>query len=128
MVSLAHYNESAQINCEYKLTSYQQFSPQISSFIVVVYTVSAFFAFSGNIIVIVVELFGKLTNANFRKFLINLAIADILTSVFCVPFSYSTYLNSRWILPHFLCPVVHFVSLLSVFVNTITLTVLSIER
>jgi Na+/H+ antiporter NhaA len=128
MVSLPHYNESAQINCEYKLTSYQQFPPQISSFIVVVYTVSAFLAFSGNVIVIIVELFGKLTNANFRKFLINLAIADILTSVFCVPFSYSTYLNSRWILPHFLCPVVHFVSLLSVFVNTITLTVISIER
>jgi Na+/H+ antiporter NhaA len=128
MVSLLHYNESAQINCEYKLTSYQQFSPQISSFIVVVYTVSAFFAFSGNIIVIVVELFGKLTNANFRKFLINLAIVDILTAVFCVPLSYSAYLNSRWVLPHFLCPVVHFVSLLSVFVNTITLTVISIDR
>jgi Na+/H+ antiporter NhaA len=128
MVSLAHYNESAQINCEYKLTSYQQFSPQISTFIVIVYSVSAVLAFSGNVIVILVELFGKLTNANFRKFLINLAIVDILTSVFCVPFSYSNYLNSRWILPHFLCPVVHFVSLLSVFVNTITLTVISIER
>jgi hypothetical protein len=128
MGSLLNYNESALNDCEYKLTSYEKFSPQIISFIANVYYLSSFLAFTGNVIVIIVELFGKRTKHNFRKFLINLAIVDLLTSVFCVPFSYSSYLNSRWNYPHFLCPVVHFVSLISVFVNTLTLTVISIER
>jgi hypothetical protein len=128
MASLLTYNESALDDCEYKLTSYEKFSPQITLFIECSYYMTSFLAFTGNVIVIIVALFGKLTNRNFRKFIINLAIADINMSVFCVPFHTSGYLYSRWIFPHFLCPVVHFVFLISLFVNTITLTVISIER
>ena len=128
MAIIINFNESSLDDCEYKLHSYDKFSPEITSIISKVYLISAFLAFTGNVIVIIVELFGKLTNYNFRKFLINLAIADILTSVFCVPFSYSNYLKSQWIFPAFLCPVVYFVYLISIFVNTLTLTVISIER
>jgi hypothetical protein len=63
-----------------------------------------------------------------RKFLINLAVSDILFGVFCVPFTYTDVLLGRWIFPLWLCPTAQFVQILSVFVTSFTLTIISIER
>jgi Na+/H+ antiporter NhaA len=85
-------------------------------------------AFFGNVVVIIVEIFGKRSAINLRKFLINLAVSDILVGVFCVPFTYTDFMLGRWIFPFWLCPTAQFVQVLSVFVTAFTLTVIGIER
>ena len=72
--------------------------------------------------------FGKRSALNLRKFLINLAISDILLGVFCVPFTYTDFMLGRWIFPSWLCPAAQFIQILSVFVTAYTLTIIGIER
>lgn len=88
--------------------------PHLQTFLVCLYSLTAFFAFFGNLTVIIVEIYGKRSALNLRKFLINLAISDILLSIFCVPFSYTHFMLGRCIFPHLLCPLVQFAQLLSV--------------
>lgn len=57
--------------------------------LVILYSTTSVIAFVGNLIVIIVETFGRRSAANLRKFLINLAISDILFAVFSVPFTYT---------------------------------------
>jgi len=98
------------------------------TFLVCLYSATSFLAFLGNVIVIIVEIFGKRSAMNLRKFLINLAISDILVGVFSVPFTYTDFMLGRWIFPFWLCPVAQFVQILSVFVTAFTLTIIGIER
>ena len=62
------------------------------------------------------------------KFLINLSIADMCMSIFCIPFSYTGVMLQRWIFFDFLCPIVNFAQVCSVFVSVWTLTIIGIDR
>lgn len=100
----------------------------IQAFLITLYSSTALLALIGNLTVIVVEIYGKKSAPNLRKFLINLAVSDILIGVLSVPFSYTHLMLGRWIFPLLLCPLAQFVQLLSVLVTSFTLTVISIER
>lgn len=104
--------------------------PWLSGQIVLItlYTTTSILALVGNVIVIIVELLGKESAQNIRKYLINLAISDVILGVFCVPFAYSDFMLGRWIFPHWMCPLAQFVQLLSCFVTSLTLTIIGIER
>lgn len=96
--------------------------------LVVLYSATSVLAFVGNILVIIVEIFGRRSAASLRKFLINLAISDILFGVFSVPFTYTDFMFGRWIFYPWLCPWAQFIQILSIFITSFTLTVISIER
>ena len=97
-------------------------------FMFFLYSLTSILALIGNLTVIIVEIFGKRSALNLRKFLINLAISDILLGVFCVPFTYTDFMLGRWIFPSWLCPAAQFIQILSVFVTAYTLTIIGIER
>jgi hypothetical protein len=94
----------------------------------IIFTLIALLAFVGNSVVIVVEFYGKKTAKNLRKFLINLAVSDVLIGVFSVPFVYTDFMYGIWIFPNWLCPLSQFIQIISVFVTAFTLTVIGIER
>ncbi|KPM09841.1 Cholecystokinin-like protein receptor-like protein [Sarcoptes scabiei] len=96
--------------------------------LIIIYTTSSIFALIGNTLVIIVELFGRRSAASLRKFLINLAISDILFGVFSVPFTYTDFVYGSWLFSPWLCPWAQFIQILSVFITSFTLTVISIER
>lgn len=96
--------------------------------LVILYSTTGVLAFVGNVIVIIVEIFGRRSAANLRKFLINLAISDILFGVFAVPFTYTDFMYGQWIFFPWLCPFAQFIQILSIFITSFTLTVISIER
>lgn len=96
--------------------------------LVILYSTTSVLALFGNIIVIIVETFGRRSAASLRKFLINLAISDILFGVFSVPFTYTDFMFGRWIFFPWLCPWAQFIQILSIFITSFTLTVISIER
>ena len=94
----------------------------------VLYSTTSVLALLVNLMVIIVETFGRRSAANLRKCLISLAISDILFFVFSVPFTYTHFVYRRWIFFPWLCPWAQFIQTLSVFITTFTLTVISIER
>jgi Na+/H+ antiporter NhaA len=97
-------------------------------FLVILYSVTSIVSLLGNLTVIIVEMFGKQSAHNLRKFLINLAVSDIIIGVVCVPFSYTDVMLGRWIFFDWMCPAAQFTQLLSVFVTAFTLTVIGVER
>lgn len=62
-------------------------------------------------------------------FIVNLAVGDILMSLFCVPFSFfSTLLLQHWPFGSALCHLVNYTQALSVLVSAYTLVAISIDR
>ena len=110
------------------LSTLELLDPPTRSSLVILYSATSVFAFVGNLIVIIVETFGRRSAANLRKFLINLAISDILFGVFSVPFTYTDFMYGRWIFFPWLCPWAQFIQILSIFITSFTLTLISIER
>lgn len=63
-----------------------------------------------------------------RKYLINLAVSDLISGVLLMPFSLSDFILRQWVFWHFLCPATQLLQLLSVFITSITLSTIGIER
>lgn len=118
-------NDSCQ---QYQPSEIESVPEDYQIYLITLYTITSLIALIGNMTVIVVEIFGQNSAKNFRKFLINLAVSDIIFAVLCVPFTYTDFMYGHWKFPHWLCPVAQFVQLLSVFVTVFTLTVIGIER
>ena len=83
-------NDSSGATTE--IVSLEAFGPGLQAFLITLYSLTTFLAFTGNSLVILVELFGKRSARNLRKFLINLAISDILIGVLSVPFIYTDFM------------------------------------
>ena len=71
------------------LSRLEVFGPMGQTIMFLLYSLITFLAFTGNTLVILVELYGKRSARNLQKFLINLAISDLLIGVLCVPFVYT---------------------------------------
>jgi Na+/H+ antiporter NhaA len=96
--------------------------------ITMLYTLTAIIAFFLNTFALIVLLIGKKTSLELRKYLVNLAIVDLLLAVFSIPFSYTDFMFGRWLFPLCLCPITNFVTTTAVFVNIYTLVVIGFGR
>ena len=103
-------------------------SPYMKLFLFILYSGTSILSLIGNLIVIIVQVYGRESAKTIRRHLIVLAIADVITGVFSVPFTYTIILLNQWIFPHWLCPTAQYVQLLSVFVTAATLSIIGIER
>ncbi|KAJ6643588.1 RYamide receptor [Pseudolycoriella hygida] len=61
-------------------------------------------------------------------FISNLALADVVIGLFCIPFQFQAALLQRWNLPEFMCPFCPFVQSISVNVSIFTLTAIAMDR
>ncbi|XP_076315542.1 QRFP-like peptide receptor isoform X1 [Tachypleus tridentatus] len=102
--------------------------PDLQIFLIVLYSLTAFLALSGNFTVIVVLTFGKKSSRDLRAYLINLATSDITMATFSIPFTYTDFMLGRWIFEPFFCPIVMFMQHCSVIVSVFTLTVIGLDR
>ena len=105
-------------------------SKSIQHFIFYVHLTTSIAAIVGNVFVILVNAFGGTNDAShsLRKYLNNLAVADIMTSLLATPFTYTNIVLGHWIFPHWLCPLGQYAQLLSAFVTSTTLSIIGIER
>ena len=102
--------------------------PQIRISLFILYSLTSLLTLIGNTIVIIVQLYGNESSRNIRKFLLNLAVADIITGIFSVPTTFTNIVLGHWPFPSWLCPTAQYVQLLSVFITAITLSIIGIER
>ncbi|BHF64561.1 neuropeptide Y receptor activity [Sparganum proliferum] len=61
-------------------------------------------------------------------FVANLAISDVLMSMFAALFTPIAYYTDEWLLPHFLCRLLPFTMGVSVHVSTLTSTAIAVDR
>lgn len=104
-------------------------SPLFQTIVYVMYTSIFVFALLGNGVVcyIVYATPRMKTVTNF--FIVNLAVGDILMSLFCVPFSFfPTLLLQYWPFGSLLCYLVNYSQAISVLVSAYTLVAISIDR
>jgi len=71
--------------------------------IIALCTITSVLSFLGNTIVIFVEIFGRRSARNLRKFLINLAISDIIYGVLSVPFKFVSFTDVSTCFPICIC-------------------------
>ena len=96
----------------FNLSTLEIVPPQVQLYIAIVYILTAILSLFGNLTVIIVQWKGKEAVRNIQKYLINLAVSDIIAGVICLPFSYSDFVLRRWIFPLWLCPVTQYLQLL----------------
>lgn len=103
-------------------------SPNVQPAIWVLYLCTSIVSVLGNLLVILVQIFGRQSSRCIRKYLNNLAVSDIILALMSMPFTYTNIVKGHWTYPHFLCPVAQFSTLLTSFTTSATLTVIGIER
>ncbi|CAG5127355.1 unnamed protein product, partial [Candidula unifasciata] len=107
-------------------------SPRIplssSVVLIILYTLTTLAALLGNSIVIVVFAKGRRSNSDLKHFLINLAIADLIMAIFCIPFTFAYQITDNWIFSDFMCPLVQGCQVVSVTASVSTNTAIGIDR
>ena len=79
----------------------------------VIYGLTIAFSVGGNVIVILILGFTTRLRTDLNNFLINLAIADLLSAIFCMPFSFIYIMKEDWIFGIVTCPIVFFIQQVS---------------
>ncbi|KAK2139551.1 hypothetical protein LSH36_1724g00000 [Paralvinella palmiformis] len=105
-------------------------SPGVERFIVpFVFSIVVILGCLGNVLVIVVVIKNRDHYRNTTNlFILNLAIADVLFLVFCVPFHAVIYTTIKWPFGEFMCKAVHLVQYSSMVASVLTLVAMSIDR
>lgn len=95
---------------------------------IVIYSFTIILSIAGNAFVVLVFVRGRRSRTDLRPFLINLAIADLIMAVFCMPFSFTPVLLKTWIFSKPMCPLVLFMQFLSVAGSVFTNMAIGIDR
>ncbi|XP_060070666.1 QRFP-like peptide receptor [Ylistrum balloti] len=95
---------------------------------ILLYTMTTLTSIFGNIAAIIIFAKGKRSKSELRPFLINLAVADLIMAIFCIPFTFTDQLLSKWIFSKPMCPIVLFLQTVSVTASASTNMAVGIDR
>ena len=98
------------------------------SVLIMVYTLAALLSVIGNMVVIIVLLIGTLSRTDLRVYLINLAAADLIMAIFCMPFTFTMTMLSTWIFSEPMCPIVLYMQTFSVTASVGTNMAIGVDR
>ena len=96
--------------------------------LIVLYTLTTLFSVTGNIFAVLVFTMGRHSRTDLRHFLVNLAVADLVMAMFCMPFTFADVILNEWIFSKPMCTIVLFVQLLAVTASVLTNTAIGIDR
>ena len=103
--------------------------PQDSQVVLIIlYSITTLLSVAGNIVVILVFTLGRRSRSDLRGFLINLAIADLIMAIFCMPFTFTMTMLSNWVFSEPMCPIVLYMQLVSVTASVCTNMAIGIDR
>ncbi|RUS89820.1 hypothetical protein EGW08_002432 [Elysia chlorotica] len=103
--------------------------PYASSIVLIIlYTLTTMAAVFGNSMAILVFTRGHRSNTDLRPFLINLAAADLIMAIFCIPFTFAYQITGHWMFSEVMCPIVQCCQVVSVAASVSTNTAIGIDR
>lgn len=94
----------------------------------ILYIIIFFMGMYGNFLVCFVVLRNKTMQTVTNFFITNLALADMLLCLFCVTLTPTYTILQKWIFGEFLCHTVAFLQCFCVYLSTLTLTSIAIDR
>uniref|UniRef100_A0A1A9VF93 G-protein coupled receptors family 1 profile domain-containing protein n=1 Tax=Glossina austeni TaxID=7395 RepID=A0A1A9VF93_GLOAU len=94
----------------------------------ILYGLISILAIIGNCLVIWIVATAKQMHTVTNMYIANLAFADVIIAVFCIPFQFQAALLQCWNLPQFMCAFCPFVQAVSVNVSVFTLTAIAVDR
>lgn len=100
----------------------------VQSCFIVIYVLIFVMGIFGNVLVCYVVFRNKLMQSVTNLFITNLALSDILLCILAVPFTPSYTFLRRWIFGTILCHLVPYAQGVSVYISTLTLTSIAIDR
>lgn len=86
------------------------------------------FSFTGNTLVIFVVLLNPQMRSTTNMLIINLAIADLLFVIFCVPFTAIDYVSDTWPLGNIWCKIIQYLIIVTALASIYTLVLMSLDR
>lgn len=96
--------------------------------LIVLYSLTTLLSICGNVLVVLVFTRGRRCRTDIRPFLINLAVADLVMALFCMPFTFTFVMMKSWVFSKPMCPVVLFVQHLSVSASVFTNVAIGSDR
>jgi hypothetical protein len=96
--------------------------------IIIVFLSVIVLGFFGNILVISTVIFNKHMRTSNNLFILNLAVSDLTLCVFSIPFNAYKTLRHTWIFGEFLCKFAPFFQATNVFVSTMSITAIALDR
>lgn len=96
--------------------------------LIVIYSLTTLFSVVGNTMVILVFSLGKKSRSDLKAFLINLAVADLIMAIFCMPFTFTQTMLADWVFSTPMCPIVLYMQTVSVTASVCTNMAIGIDR
>jgi len=123
-----YFINSSLTNTTTELSNLLALPEPFPTLLALLYGGTASIAFITNILAVIILVKNMKTSPDLRKYLLNLAAADISMAVLSVPFNYSDAMYGYWIFPLLMCPLSRFMSICSICVSIFTLMAIGIER
>lgn len=112
----------------YDYTDAVQLAKVVSILVPVMFGAVVIVGLVGNALVVIVVLVNKQMRNTTNILIINLAIADLLFIIFCVPFTATDYSTSSWPFGDAWCRIVQYLILVCAYMSVYTLVLMSVDR
>ncbi|XP_041369799.1 orexin receptor type 2-like [Gigantopelta aegis] len=116
-----------KVTTEYRKSD-RWFDTKTELALILSFTTLSVLGLSGNCLVCIVILLRKTFQSSRNWYIFNLAVSDILTCILCKPFVIIRMLMKNWYMGEFMCKVVPALQTVYVFVSTLTILALSVDR
>lgn len=97
-------------------------------FLIISYALLGLCGVIGNLLVCSVVIRNKQMRTSKNMLIVNLAVSDLVLCLFTMPFSLVQIITKYWPLGEFMCKAVASLQAISVFVSTITITLIAADR
>lgn len=104
------------------------FDSTIKPVVAICFSLIGITGFIGNTLVIIVVLMNPQMRSTTNILIINLAIADLLFVIFCVPFTAIDYITNEWPLGNAWCKTVQYLIIVTALASIYTLVLMSLDR
>ena len=94
----------------------------------VLFGVITFLGVIGNTLVIIVVLTNQQMRSSTNVLILNLAVADLLFVIFCIPFTAADYVLNEWRFGLLVCQAVQYLIYVTSYVSIYTLIMMTIDR
>ena len=94
----------------------------------VLFGVITFLGVIGNTLVIIVVLTNQQMRSSTNVLILNLAVADLLFVIFCIPFTATDYVLNEWRFGLLVCQAVQYLIYVTSYVSIYTLIMMTIDR
>ncbi|XP_061196111.1 RYamide receptor-like [Saccostrea echinata] len=101
----------------------------VQAIIITAYSITILLSVGGNGTVCYIVFRARRMRTVMNFFIVSLALSDILMAVFCIPFTFiANLVLNEWPFGETMCPVVTFLQSVTVFLSSLTLVAISIDR